>query len=177
MLRTALPLATVTTLSALLAAPVVAAAETPEDRVWERLARYRGSYLRAWASALDGPPGSAMEVLEAFGEVAAKVTGPGGFWRTTVPDQWLGCANPGALLDDHRLACERLREAEPTLRRWDRLRRRVGRLTHWRAGPFLARRHAELTAYLDAVVPDEPSASAMARTGFFRRTLSDILAP
>lgn len=175
------------TLVWILVGPLDAAAAPPEAEVkapptrddaallWAHLGRYRHSYLRTWSDALAGPPASALEVVEAWGEVAVAVAGPAGFWRRTVPDRWLGCAGARADGEKPSLPCARLASAVPELRKWDRLRRRMARLGRRGSARFLKRHRAELIAFLATWVPDEPSASAMERTPFFARRLSETL--
>ena len=157
----------------LTALPALALVGPPEPSIWERLGRYRTTYLRSWSDALDQEPASPIEVIDAFLEVATAVSGPGGFWRRTVPTQWLGCEREDAAVPSE--PCQRLAASAVELRKWDRLRRRMARLSPSAAARFLSTHRTRLLAYLDTYVPDAPTASDMERTPFFARTLGDVI--
>ncbi|MDP6947229.1 MAG: hypothetical protein QF464_23975, partial [Myxococcota bacterium] len=110
------------------------------------------------------------KVLEAFNELGYAVTGYGGFWRRTVPVQWLGCQANG-----ETPACQSLEQALAELKDWDSYQEKVARVPKSGAKRFLARNHRRMRSYLARYVPGERSASAMKQTGFFRAHLADTM--
>lgn len=140
-------------------------------QVWQRLSTYQDSYLKTWRGSWDeGGAANPSEVVDAFNEVAFAVTGPNGFWRNTLPKNWLGCeANPDSP------PCTRLGAANSELARWDGIQARLSRLSPGRATRFLNRNRAKIIAYFDTYVPMAPNASAMKETGFYQSTLDGVL--
>lgn len=140
--------------------------------IWRRLSPYASTFLRSWRSALEGTDDpAAMDVLDAFNELAYAITGPGGFWRKTVPQQWLGCGVDAATPP----GCEQMTQAERELGRWDAIQKQIGELSPEQAARFLSRNKKRILAYLDTYVPSAPSATGMRDTAFYRTTLAAVL--
>jgi hypothetical protein len=138
--------------------------------LWNKMAAYKDSHLKAWKDALIEAPASETDVLDAFNELAFAVTGPGGFWRRTLPQKWLGCtANPDLP------PCLKLKELDPKLGKWDKVQKKIGKLPVRRAKRFLTRNFSKMMAYLDTYVPIEISDSAMKETAFFKENLKEIM--
>ena len=129
----------------------------------QRLDRYADNYLRNWKEKLRAPGLDAMDVLEAWNELAFQVSGPGGFWRRTVPQNWWGCAG-----DAPADTCKKLEVATRDLGRWDRMQAAIGAIEPQQALGFLRKQKPKLVEYLDAVVPDEANQSSMEKTQFFQ---------
>ncbi|MSP91599.1 MAG: hypothetical protein EXR79_07325 [Myxococcales bacterium] len=129
----------------------------------QRLDRYADTYLRNWREKLRAPGLDAMDVLEAWNELAFQVSGPGGFWRRTVPQNWWGCA--GSVPAE---TCKNMEAATRDLARWDRMQAAIGAIEPQQALSFLRKQKPKLAEYLDAVVPDEANQSSMEHTGFFK---------
>lgn len=138
--------------------------------LWQELGKYEGAYLKNWTGAFAEPPGSAMEVLEVFNEVAYAVTGPAGFWRKTVHGQWLGCE---ANADTE--ACEALTRALPELEGWDAFQAKIATMSDKQARRFLTKNHDKVMGYLKRYVPQSPSDSAMKETPFFQEHLAPAM--
>src|SRR5690606_10426867 len=109
------------------------------------------AYLSKWREPLSQPATSPLEVVEALAELMVQVTGPTGFWRHTVPNQWMGCQN-----DPNTDGCVKLAKARKELDAWDRLFQAMGQLTAATAGPWLNANHARVLEYLDTMVPETP---------------------
>lgn len=139
--------------------------------IWRRLGDYGDSFLGPWKKALkapDAPPPG--DVLDAFNELSLAVTGPTGFWRKTVPNQWLGCdATPESA------PCKRIAELQAELATWDAVNKQILALDPKKASGFLQRNEARLVGYLETYVPREPSAGAMKETAFYRKHLAAVL--
>lgn len=134
--------------------------------LWQRLAAYQDSYLGAWRDAFQESEPDPTDVLDAWSEVASKVTGPTGFWRETVPNQWFGCPDdPGAPM------CRKLGQLGPELSAWDTLQEEIGALEPGRERAFLAKNADRMLRYLDTYVPSAPSDTGMRDTAFFRENL------
>lgn len=146
------------------AAEPAEAGESDEDvvEVWRALNRYRRSFLVAWADKLSGPPASAMETLDAFNELMAQVTGPGGLWRKTMPREWYGCVDaPGTE------QCKRLAKANEELEVWDAYQKKLLAQKGAAAKGWLKTNKPRILAYLDRYVPLTASLSAAQSTGFY----------
>ncbi len=137
--------------------------------LWTRLGDYDKSFLRSWKHSLAEPATSTLEVLEAFSELGYAVTGPGGFWRKTVPGSWLGC-------EAHRAApaCVKLGENAADFAKWDALQEEIGVLDERSAKRFMRAHGDDLHTYLDRYVSATPSASAMEATGFYKEQLAGL---
>lgn len=140
--------------------------------LWSRMGNYQESYLGAWRSELDKDVSavSPQDVLDAWSELAYGVTGQRGFWRKTVPNEWLGCGNGEATP-----ACEALSQAEPEFADWDRFQERLGTTSEGSARRFLARNGRKMMDYLDRYVPERPTPSAMRETAFFDDQLKEVI--
>lgn len=141
----------------------------PANQLWERLSVFERSHLKAWKGTFDETP-EAMEVLDAFNELGFAVTGPAGFWRQTVPNNWLGCQQAG-----DSAPCKQLAKGSAEFASWDAMQEKIGTLEPREAKRYLARNHKKLAAYLDRYVPESPSASGMESTAFFQEHLQDAL--
>jgi len=139
--------------------------------LWKRLATYRTSHLRNWKDALADPDPSARDVLDAFNELGYSVTGPGGFWRKTVHDQWLGCVN-----EPTSGACKTLAAAnDGVLKEWDAFQADIGKVGDGQELAFLLKHHKRMNEYLDTWVPESPNMSAMKETGFYKEKLDKAM--
>ena len=138
--------------------------------VWQKMASYEKTHLRAWKGAFAQPAPSPTDVLEAFNEVGYAITAPGGFWRKTVPDRWLGCQVNAELPP-----CERIKGMESEFKRLDAMQERIANLSESGARRYLARNHKKMIAYLDTYVPERLSASAMKQTGLYATKLKDVM--
>lgn len=139
--------------------------------LWQRLSSYQDSYLGAWREAFDGGQPDPTDVLDAWNEVATKVTGPTGFWRQTVPNQWFGCPD-----DPTVPMCRTLGNLGPELAAWDTLQEEIGALEPGKERAFLAKNADRMLRYLDTYVPETPSDSGMRETAFFREKLEVVVA-
>ena len=140
------------------------AGETDEDvvEVWRALNKYRRSFLVAWADKLSGPPTSAMETLDAFNELMAQVTGPGGLWRKTMPRDWYGCVDAPSSEQ-----CKRLAKANEELEVWDIYQKKLLAQKGAAAKGWLKTNKPRILAYLDRYTPLTASLSAAQGTGFY----------
>jgi hypothetical protein len=138
--------------------------------VWQRLGVFHESHLKSWKEALAADPESASDVLDAFNEMAYAVTGPGGFWRKTLPKKWLGCPQ-----NEELPPCIKLASLEKDLARWDKVQEKIGKLSVKSAKRFLARNYSKMLAYIDTYVPTEFSDSEMKKTGFFKQHLAESM--
>ncbi len=144
--------------------PAAAEGETDADvlELWTVLGRYRRTYLAAWSEKLAGPPASAMDALDAFHELMAQITGPGGFWRKTVPQQWFGCVDaPGSE------QCKRLTKANEEMAIWDDYQKRMAGQKGAAAKAWLKSHKPRMLAYCERFVPVTPNMSAAESTGFY----------
>ncbi len=141
-------------------------AKTAAQRLARRLLDLSDPYLMAWRERLDVAEPDAMEVLEAFNELAFQVSGAGGFWRKTVHQDWFGC--PSAPSSEQ---CVKLAKAEPALVAADRLQHEIGNLAHSRAASWLRRNEQRLVTYLEDLVPKQTSFTAMKETSFYQAFL------
>lgn len=132
-----------------------------------RMDRYTDGYLKAWKEKLRAPKPEAMDVLEAWTELMLQISGPGGFWKKTVPTLWYGCGE-----DPASDPCKRLETASRDLAKWDAMQAQIGSLGRGQASGFLRRNQKKLVEYLDTAVPDEPSLSAMQATPFYKQHLA-----
>lgn len=135
--------------------------------LWQKLGAYGTVYLKTWKDAFADPDPSARDVLDAFNELGFAITGPGGFWRKTVPDQWFGCgAEPGTP------PCKALQAAsEGELKTWDGFQSEIAKLPDGQELAFITKHHKRMLGYIDTWVPDAPSMTAMKETGYFKEKL------
>lgn len=133
------------------------------ERVWRKLAVYSHPYLTAWASQLKGPAPAEVEVLECLNELMVQISGPTGFWRKTVPIDWLGCQ-----MDPASAECGKAVKAGRALAPYDRLQKSMARTTTGSAKGFLKGHASQIETYLDDVVPLQPSLSGMRTTSFYK---------
>lgn len=145
----------------------LATGSTKAQSVWTHMEPYTNSYLKAYSGAFDEQPPTPMDVLEAFNELGYSVTGPGGFWRTTVPNQWMGCQINGELP-----ACKALSALEPDLQRWDAFQAKIDGLSPKQASRFLAANHKKMIRYLDTYVPSAKSETGMKATALYSKKLA-----
>ncbi len=138
--------------------------------LWQSLAKYERNHLRTWRGAFDNQEPEAIEVLEAWSELAYSITGPGGFWRKTVPHSWLGCAALG-----NSPACKALDGSKGEFGKWDKFQEKVGNVSEGKAARFLGKNQAKMLDYIKRYVPDAPSASGMEATGFYTDKLEATL--
>jgi len=145
----------------------LATGTTKAQSLWSHLEPYTDSYLKAYSGAFDEQAPQPMDVLEAFNELAYSVTGPGGFWRTTVPNQWMGCQVNAELP-----ACAALTGLEPDLKQWDSFQSKIDGLSPSKASRFLATNQKKIVRYLKTYVPAVKSESGMKSTGIYSAKLS-----
>lgn len=139
--------------------------------VWKALAQYDSGYLKKWKDALADPDPTPRDVLDAFNEIGYAVTGPGGFWRNTVPKNWFGCEN-----DPNTAVCQRLAKANSEdFKAWDAFQNEISDLPDGKEANFLAKNHKKMLDYLATYVPDSPNMSEMKRTAFFKSDLAQAL--
>ena len=139
--------------------------------LWQRLSLYKASYLRSWSGALADPDPSPRDVLDAWNELGFAVTGPGGFWRKTVPESWFGCT-----ADAGSAPCRALSAASDNeLKAWDAFQADIGKVTDGQELQFLAKNQKKMTDYLDTWVPEAPSMSPMKATGFYKEKLDKAM--
>lgn len=131
-----------------------------------RLEPFHDGYLRGWKDKLRAPRPESADVLDAFAELMVQVTGPAGFWRKTVPMNWLGCAT-----DPNTDPCQRLAAATADFKRWDQVQAAITGLSRGQATGWMNKHHKQLVEYLDAYVPREPSLSGAQATGFYTEHL------
>lgn len=149
----------------------LATGSTKAQTVWSQMEPYTNSYLKAYSGAFDEEPPTPMDVLEAFNELGYGVTGPGGFWRTTVPNQWMGCQVNGELP-----ACQALSDLEPDLKKWDAFQSKIDGLSPKQASRFLAANHKKIVRYLDTYVPSAKSETGMKATKVYTEKLAKAFA-
>jgi len=147
--------------------PGGAAASPAVREMCERMDRYSEGWLKTWKDKLRAPKPEAMDVLEAWSELMLQVSGPGGFWKKTVPTLWYGCAE-----DAGSAQCARLQAGSREFAKWDQVQAQIASLPRAQAGGWLKRNQKRLTEYMDTYVPDEPSLSAMQATGFYKAHLA-----
>ena len=145
----------------------LATGSTKAQTVWNHMEPYTNSYLKAYDGAFDEQPPTPIDVLEAFNELGYSVTGPGGFWRTTVPNQWMGCQVNGELP-----ACHALKSLEPELKKWDAFQEKINGLSPKQASRFLAANHKKMVRYLKTYVPSAKSETGMKATALYTKKLA-----
>ncbi len=143
----------------------------PHLELWSRLATYGSSHLRTWKDALSAPDPAPRDILDAFNELGYMVTGPAGFWRKTVPEQWFGCQST-----PDSVACTTLASTSETeLKRWDEFQKEVSEVPDGKELAFLRKHHKRMMEYLDTWVPRTPSMSDMQATGFYKTKLEKVM--
>ncbi len=141
------------------------------NAVWQKLGEYKGTvFLKQWRENLSGDPGSATDIVDAFNELAYAVTGPAGFWRKTVPNQWLGCVE-----NAETEPCKKVTEMQKELGQWDKIQDAISKLAPEKAAAFLSRNSSRMLAYMDTYVPTEPSMTAIKTTPFYKKHLAAAL--
>ena len=139
--------------------------------VWAALAKFEDPYLGAWSERFAEGPADNAEVLAVFQELASNVTGYGGLWRKTVPNEYFGCA-----ADADPPICRTLASAEKNFARWDALQETMSGIEDERAArAFLRRNRAAMLDYLQTYVPSDRSLSAVQATPFFAENLAAAL--
>jgi hypothetical protein len=131
-----------------------------------RLEPFHEGYLRGWKDKLRVARPEPADVLDAFAELMVQVTGPAGFWRKTVPMNWLGCAT-----DPSTDGCQRLAAATADFKRWDQVQATITSLGKGQSSAWVNKHHKQLLEYLDEYVPLEPSMSGAQATGFYKEHL------
>lgn len=141
-----------------------------QPSLWTQLAQYEDSFLRSRSGTFEKAAPTPVEVLSTFNALGYAVTGYGGFWRSTVAVEWLGCsAYPGAP------ACVQVEQALMELRDWDDYLAKIASVSDREAGRFLARNGHRMHAYLARFVPVEASRAGMQQTGFYKARLATVL--
>lgn len=148
----------------------VGRADKAVSAVWTKLGTYQGPYLKNWSGAFDQEAGSPTEVVDAFNELAFSVTGPTGFWRKTLPNQWLGCRNHA-----DSAPCQKLVKATGELQKWDKVQKKLSKMSSGKARHFLSKNQRQIMAYFDNYVPSEINASSMKATAFYKKHLQGVM--
>jgi hypothetical protein len=149
-----------------------AAGVAMQKALWQELARYERSYLKAYSEQFTSPPDAPLEALAAFNELAYNVTGPGGLWRKTVPDKYFGCS-----ANEDLPVCQQFKRLEPTLSKWDKLQEEINALeTDQQASAFLKANGDRLKQYITTYAPVDESMSSVQATPFFQKNLSKSVA-
>jgi hypothetical protein len=139
--------------------------------LWARLGSYESSHLRTWKDALASPDPSTREVLDAFNELGYTITGPAGFWRKTVPNQWFGCDT-----DTTSVVCKTLAASSAgELKEWDAFQTEIAELPDGKEIAFLRKNLKRMMTYLDTWVPRTASMSDMQATGFYKEKLEKVM--
>jgi len=139
--------------------------------LWQALARFQEPYLAAWDERFSGEPADTLEVLVGFNELASGVTGFGGVWRKTVPNDYFGCP-----ADPETPICQGLAAAAKNFGRFDAWQQAILDLESDRdAQQFLAKNGPALLEYLETYVPADRSFSAIQATPFFAQNLAAAL--
>jgi hypothetical protein len=136
--------------------------------LWRSLAQYKNTYLKSWRDELNGEAESESDIVDAFNELAYAITGPNGFWRKTLPKRWLGCPS-----DPDQEACKLLTKHAGRLAQWDKIQKKIEKLSPKQAKRFLKRNRRRLQGYIEMYVPDAINDAALRKTGFFRDRLSE----
>ena len=143
----------------------------PHLELWSQLGTYGSSHLRTWKDALSAPNPNARDILDAFNELGYMVTGPAGFWRKTVPEQWFGCQST-----PDSVACATLAATSTgELAKWDAFQKEVSEVPDGKELAFLRKNHKRMMDYLETWVPRTPSMSDMQATGFYKEKLEKVM--
>ena len=145
-------------------------ASTKAATLWSHMEPYQDTYLKAYKGAFDENGPSAIEVLEAWNEVAYAVTGQGGFWRKTVGNLWFGCQVNGELE-----VCRALAKASGEFEKWDKVQNKIAELPESKASRFLAKNHKKLISYLETYAPTKKKEEGMKSTAFFQKHLASAM--
>lgn len=132
----------------------------------QRLDGYTGAYLLGWKSKLHVAKPDPVDLLQSFAELIAQVTGPGGFWRKTVPQQWYGCA-----ADASTAPCQRIAAATSDFKKYDQLAELLVGVPPGQASAWLQRHNRQLLDYLDAYVPEAANLTGAQGTAFYKSRL------
>ena len=139
--------------------------------LWSELSRFEDSHLQAFSGAFEEGPSDTLEVLNATNELMCSITGHGGLWRKTVPNQFFGCDN-----DADSPICARFARLEAKLGEWDRLQEQLLSLESEKAARrFMKKNGDKLRAYIATFVPEATSFSAVQATPFFEAELASAL--
>ena len=135
----------------------------------EMLLRYDGTFLEGWRTVLEDEKAPAAELHGALMELMTSVTGPGGLWRETIPNRWLGCKS-----DPSTEACKAFTQAATHFKKWDAFAEKLERAP---ANPkrFLVKSHGKILAYVQTYVPMVKSISGVKATPFFQDHLAATL--
>jgi len=170
----------VTVLAVMVGVSVVFVMQNPSDpsghatgisktSLHSKLLQYEDSHLSAWSGALQEESPAALDILEAWSELAYKVTGKTGFWRDTVQNQWMGCQ-----MEPDAPACRKLNKMASEFREWEEVQQKIETLSERSARRYLRRNGKKLADYVDRYVPAEMSDSGMRSTGIYRDSLADV---
>ncbi len=173
-------LVTLSVLAVMVGAAVIFVMQNPSDpsghatginktTLHSKLLQHEDTHLSAWSSALQDESPAALDILEAWSELAYKVTGKSGFWRDTVQNQWMGCEmEPGAP------ACRKLSKMASEFKEWEEIQQKIETLSERSARRFLRRNGKKLADYVDRYVPADMSDSGMRSTGLYKDSLADV---
>ena len=134
-----------------------------------KLLQHEDTHLSAWSSALQDESPAALDILEAWSELAYKVTGKSGFWRDTVQNQWMGCE-----MEPDAPACRKLNKMASEFKEWGGVQQKIETLSERSARRFLRRNGTKLAEYVDRYVPADMSDSGMRSTGLYRESLAEV---
>lgn len=141
-----------------------------QKELWGSFSKYERSFLSAYSEQFSEQPNDPLELVSAFNELAYGVTGPGGLWRKTVPNKYFGCA-----ADQDTPVCQSLKQAaDAEFQRWDKLQQAANDVEEPKdALKFLRTHRKDIDEYLQSLVPEKESMSAVQATPFF----ADKIAP
>ncbi len=134
------------------------------EKTWRQLAVFKNQFLTTWRQQLNGPTPAEIEVLECLNELLVQVTGPTGFWRKTVPQDWFGCTP-----DSTETQCKQAVAAGRALSPYDRLQKGIGSVSEKGAKALLKRNAKLIDKLLEDVVPLQASLSGMKSSAFYKK--------
>jgi len=129
------------------------------------MAAHEQTYLNAYAEHFQTLPEDPVELLTAFNELAYNVTGYGGLWRKTVPQEYFGCAD-----NQDTPVCQDYIRFQSEFERWDRLQDDIGGIdTEDKARDYLQAHADELLEHIRQYVPADQSYAAVRATPTYVR--------
>ena len=151
------------------------------SKLWQDLSEHRSTFLNNWAEAFEGDEPDAIEVAEAWSELAHAVAGRSGFWRSQVRKEWFGCGN-GAVdgdeaddeADDEVDPCSQLDKVDAELKKWDGLMKQVGNLSERSATRFMRKNEKRMREFVSRYVPTQASASGMKETPVYQEHMAGV---
>ena len=151
-----------------------------KSKLWQDLSEHQGTFLSSWAEAFEGDEPDAIEVAEAWGELAHAVAGRSGFWRSQVRKEWFGCGTGGAADDDEDDEsdevdpCRQLEKVEGELKKWDGLIKQVQSISERSAPRFMRKNEKRMREFVSRFVPSQTSASGMKETPVYQAHMAGV---